>query len=215
VWIALIYRESKEAGRSQRYWLAVLSMWAGLLVGFYGVIYGAGYFVGRYLFPLSTWTALLAVWLAHRLWVRAGSPHPGLSRGLAFTCVLVLSIGLDARAHRRGMNNGHFQVVEWVEEHVPDDVWVAAIQTGTLGFFHDRTYNLDGKVSPAALEAQFEGRTFEYLLERPTMYLVDWVGIETWLDDPRLGRHFELVLLDEASNLAVLRRLHSVEASSN
>ena len=80
------------------------------------------------------------------------------------------------------------------------------IQTGTLGFFHDRTYNLDGKVSPLALEARAEDRIFEYLLDRPTMYLVDWVGIATWLEDPRLSRHFELFLLDEDQNLAVLQR---------
>jgi hypothetical protein len=105
------------------------------------------------------------------------------------------------------MNNGHFQVVEWVEEHVPDDVWVAAIQTGTLGFFHDRTYNLDGKVSPPALEARLNRRTFEYILERPIQYLTDWAGIASWLEDPQFSQHFELLLLDEQGDLAVLRRL--------
>jgi hypothetical protein len=215
VWIVLVYRETRDIGPAQRHWLAVLSVWAGLLIGFYGLVYGAGYFMGRYLYPLSPWTAVGSVWLAHRLWVRVGSPNPALAWGLALSLLLILSVGLDVRAHRRGTNNGHFQVVEWVEEHVPDDVWVGAIQTGTLGFFHDRTYNLDGKVSPPALEARFEGRIFEYVLERPIAYLVDWVGIAGWLDNPRLGRHFELTLLDERKNLAVLRRLDPVETSSN
>jgi hypothetical protein len=215
LWVALAYRETREVGRRERKWLTVVSVWAGLLIGFYGVIYGAGYFLGRYLFPLSTWVALLTVWLAHRLWLRARIPFGEAAAGLALAGILVLSIGLGVRAHRRGMNNGHFQVVGWVEEHVPDTSWVGAIQSGTLGFFHDRTYNLDGKVSPAALRARSEERIFEYLLERPTMYLVDWVGIATWLDDPRLGRHFDLLLLDEAQNLAVLRRRHPVGAPAS
>jgi len=207
VWVALVYRETRSVGRTQRYWLAVVGVWAGLLVGFYGLVYGAGYFMGRYLFPLSTWFALLSAWLAYRLAEAIDLPRLNLMRGLALSFILVLSVGLDVRVHLRGMNNGHFQVVEWVEEHVPDDVWVAAIQTGTLGFFHDRTYNLDGKVSPPALEARLAGRTFEYILERPIQYLTDWAGIAAWLDDPQYSQHFELLLLDEQRDLAVLRRL--------
>jgi hypothetical protein len=120
--------------------------------------------------------------------------------------VFVMAVGLDARMYVRGTNNGHFQVIEWVDAHVPDDTWVAAIQTGTLGFFHDRTYNLDGKVSPPALRAKLEGRTFDYVLERPIRYLVDWVGIAKWMEDPEFGQHFEIVVFDEERNLAVLQR---------
>jgi hypothetical protein len=214
-WIGLAYRETRTLPSRQRYWLRVLSVWAALLIGFYGLAYGAGYFMGRYLFPLSPWAAALSVWLAHRLWARAGSPRPRLVLGLALSAMIIMSVGVDVRAYRKGMNNGHFQVVEWVQEHVPEDVWVGAIQTGTLGFFHDRTYNLDGKVSPPALAARFEGRIYEYILERPIRYLVDWVGIASWLEDPRLGRHFELVLVDESRNLAVLRRLDTSESHSN
>jgi hypothetical protein len=205
-WIVGVYWWSKDAGHVERQWLAVLSIWSMSLVGFYGVIYGAGYFMGRYLFPLSPWMALFSVALAHRLWTRVAGPRRRVTLALTFSAVLFLSLGLDARAYQGGMNNGHFQVVEWVDEHVPDDVWVGAIQTGTLGFFHDRTYNLDGKVSPDALEARLDDRIFEYVLERPTRYLVDWVGIASWLDDERLAQHFELMVVDERSNLAVLRR---------
>lgn len=206
LWIVVVYRETRNVGRTQRRWLAVLSVWAALLLGFYGLIYGAGYFMGRYLFPLSPWIAVLSVWLVYRLWEGNRLPRPNLARALALSLVVLLSVGLDVRVYRLGMNNGHFQVVEWVEEHVPDDVWVAAIQTGTLGFFHDRTYNLDGKVSPPALEARLAGRTFEYILERPIQYLTDWAGIAGWLDDPQYSQHFELVLLDEQRDIAVLRR---------
>lgn len=213
-WVVFVYRATRELEPTTKPWLAMLSLWAGLLVGFYGLAYGAGYFVGRYLFPLSPWAALMSVWLARRLWIRAGGASPRLAAGVTLAFVLLISVGLDLRVRRHGMNNGHFQVVEWVGENVSDDVWVAAIQTGTLGFFHDRSYNLDGKVSPPALQARFEGRIFEYILERPIMYLVDWVGIAGWLDDPRLGDHFDLLLLDEARDLAVLRRRDPPKAAT-
>jgi hypothetical protein len=211
VWSTLVYRETRTLGRPQRHLMAVLAAWAALLVAFYGLVYGAGHFMARYLFPLSPWVAILSVWVAYGIWVRAGSPMRRVAQGVALSGLLLLGIGLDVRLYRNGTNNGHFQVIQWVERHVPDETWVAAIQTGTLGFFHDRTYNLDGKVSPPALAARLEGRTFEYVLARPIQYLVDWVGIATWLDDPRLSRSFELVLVDESKNLAVARRLDSDE----
>ena len=214
-WSVGVYWLTKGESPVQRQWLTALSVWAVLVVAFYGLIYGAGYFMGRYLFPLSPWMTLLTVRLAHRLWLRVGSPSPRMSQGAAFSFILLMSIGLDIRAHQRGMNNGHFQAVEWIEEHVPKDVWVAAPQTGTIGFFHDRTYNLDGKVSPPALQARLEGRIFEYVLARPTQYLVDWAGLATWADDERLGSHFELLLVDEQRDLAVLRRTTPFESASN
>jgi hypothetical protein len=214
VWAAGVYWHTKDAGSVPRQWLAVLSIWSVLLVGFYGVIYGAGYFMQRYLFPLSPWMALLSVVLAHRLWVHSGSPRPRVWSTLALAYIALLSIGLDVRARQQGMNNGHFQVVEWVEKNVPDDVWVGAVQTGTLGFFHDKSYNLDGKVSPPALEARLNDEIFQYVLDRPIQYLVDWAGIASWADDSRMAPHFEVVLADEQRNLAVLRRTAPLEDPS-
>jgi len=213
-WVVFAYWQTRSLEREKQHWLAILAVWATLLVAFYGLIYGAGYFMARYLFPLTPWAAMLSVAIAFRLWQRARAPAPRTSAALAFSLVLALGVGLNVRLYREGTNNGHFQVVQWVEENVPDDTWVAAIQTGTLGFFHDRTYNLDGKVSPPALAARLEGKTFEYLLARPTQYLVDWVGIATWLEDSRLNQRFELVLVDEAKNLAVARRLEADEIAT-
>ncbi len=206
VWLVLVYRETAHANSDRRQLLVVLGLWAALHASFYGVIYGAGYFMGRYLFPLSTWVSLLTVWLGYRIWSRAGRPNPAASTRVPLARAIALIVGLDVRAYRQGLDNGHFQVVDWVEQNVSDDLWVAAIQTGTLGFFHDRTYNLDGKVSPPALRAKLEGRTREYVISKPIRYLVDWLGIAMWLEDPNFAKHFELVLLDEENNLAVLSR---------
>ena len=210
-WCAGVYWTVREARPVQRQWASVLSIWAALLCVFYGLIYGAGYFMGRYLFPLSPWMALLSVLLVHRLWIRVGNRNPALAQVAAFSLISLISVGLEIRDYRRGINNGHFQAVDWIEQHVPDDVWVAAPQTGTIGFFHDRTYNLDGKVSPPALEARLQSRIFDYVLERPVKYIVDWVGIERWAEDERMAPHFRVLLVDEKRNLAVLARTTPLE----
>jgi hypothetical protein len=61
-------------------------------------------------------------------------------------------------------------------------------------------------VSPASLRARQAGRILEYVVDGPTQYLVDWVGIAAWMEDEVLSEHFELLLLDEDQNLAVLGR---------
>src|SRR6185295_16818658 len=105
----------------------------------------------------------------------------------------------------------HRQVADWVERNVAERQWLGAIQTGTVGFFHDRTINLDGKVNPKALRARMErGQVMSYILdETPINYLADWVGIAGWAtaeDEPRFREAFELLVDDKAANLGALRR---------
>lgn len=107
----------------------------------------------------------------------------------------------------------HFQVVEWVSANVPDTAWVAAVQSGTLGYFHDRTINLDGKVNPEALRARrfsaHSGGIPHYVLEKRVDYLIDWVGLAAWADLPALRGKFTLLVADPdrgQRGLAVLTR---------
>ena len=112
----------------------------------------------------------------------------------------------QSTAFQRWEQHLHFQVVDWVAANVPEDAWVGAIQTGTLGYYHERTINLDGKVDPNALAAQQENRLSEYVLERNVEYIVDWAGIAMWASLPKYSAYFELIVDDRESNLAVLRR---------
>jgi hypothetical protein len=188
-----------------RRWFGILGLWSALLAVFYGFFFGVGFFVSRYFFPLSPFLALVSVYWAYRAW-SAAIPRFAPVRLAAPTLLVLLVLGLDARLYLRGTNQGHFQVVEWVQRNVPDDVWVGAVQTGTLGFFHDRTINLDGKVNPDALKARLEHRTQDYVLESPIQYLADWVGIETWLHGTALEGRFVSLVFDPERNLVVLRR---------
>jgi hypothetical protein len=98
--------------------------------------------------------------------------------------------------------------VEWVESHLPEEAWVGAFQSGTRGFFHDRTINLDGKVNPDALEAIRRGSFSTYVVESPVEFMVDWASIiGPWLRSNELARrHFDWIVLDHEGNFAVLAR---------
>lgn len=58
-----------------------------------------------------------------------------------------------------------------VESHVPQLEWVAAFQTGTLGYYRNNVLNLDGKVNPKAVE--YRGNILSYVEESRIRWLCD------------------------------------------
>jgi len=192
----------------------VVGTYGVFLIFYYGFLFGAPHFVSRYLFPLSPFFALFTVAIlggGYQAWLAGGwgqrlLPYGGLA-------LLMLILLLNFRIYKLGTTHEHFQVINWVEENVETSTWVGAIQTGTLGFFHDRTINLDGKVNPQALAAKLERQIPTYVVEATfddqggqIEYLVDWVGIAGWLELEPIKSHFELIVKDEKKNLAVLKR---------
>ncbi|MEM6293093.1 MAG: hypothetical protein AAGA54_17585 [Myxococcota bacterium] len=182
-----------------------LVLYAALLCGFYGLVFGTPHFVGRHLFPLSTFAALLGTTAVAAALERTPS-RVVASRAGAVLAVLAAAT-LNARQYARGTEHPHFQVIAWVERHVPASSWVGAIQSGTLGFFHDRTINLDGKVNPDALDAVLRRDLARYIVDQDIDYIVDWVGAASVVDVPPLRGRFEVVELDRARNLGALRRI--------
>ncbi len=199
--------------RGQR--LCILTLLFGaMLGGYYGLFFGAAWFVSRYLSALTPIFAVMAVYLVWSTLARrlSGQRRLTLGAGSLLGLALAISVGLAARHYQSGVSNGHRQVVEWVRGNVDDRVWVGAVQTGTLGYFHDRTLNLDGKVNPKALRAVVEsGQVMTYVLDQtPIEVLADWSGLAGWATttaEPRFSKAFELVVDDKPGNLAVLRRI--------
>ena len=190
---------------TERLLLGVGGAYTLALGSFYGLYFGAGHFMSRYLFPASPLLTLLSVAALavalHGLRPRFAWATPALASGIA----LALVVGLNLRLYVQGTDHAHRQVIEWVQANAEADEWVGAIQTGTVGFFHDRTLNLDGKVNPEALEARKQRRFDEYVAESPIRYLADWHDLSGWAELP-IGAPFELIVSDRERNLAVLRR---------
>lgn len=181
----------------------------GLALAFYyGALFGAPHFLSRYLAPISPLLIVAALAVALRL-ARSLSRHGATVVGGLGAASLVLCLGLLGLKMGRGPEHEHFQVVGWVEANVPEETWVGAVQTGTLGYWHDRTINLDGKVNPDALEARrTQGDVLDYVVDSPIDYLADWPGITGWVDrgNARFADTFEVIVDDPALNLGVLRR---------
>lgn len=193
-----------------------------LFAAYYGILFGAKHFVGRYLAATSPFFALLslAVFLYFKQLIKDSAlKNPALFA--AATCTLGVVIGLNYRIFALGVPQDHIQVVNWIEKNVPDEAWVAAVQTGTLGYFHDKTLNLDGKVNPEALKAK-HGKAYcpendesgkernnclmHYIVKSEIQYIADWQGIAGWAKLPPLLEYFDLIVDDEKKNLAVFRR---------
>jgi hypothetical protein len=182
---------------------------SGLLV-YYGFFFGAPHFLGRYLFPLLPLFALIEARLLLPLLSRLVDKRLIRSM-LAFSALaaVLIVIGLHMRIYGnigRGSARAHIQVVNWVRENASADSWVAAVQTGTLGFFHDRTINLDGKVNPEALKAKQRQAIPEYVADSEIRYLVDWQGLAGWMQYEAISESFDLIVNDKNANLAVFAR---------
>ena len=190
--------------------LAVLvGLWLAAMLAFYGLYFGAPWFLPRYFCALSPVLALVfasgAVFMAQQV-VDRGTMS--LLVPMAATAMVAVMAALSVRQRYHRAEHMHFEVVHWVRAHLDESTWVGAIQTGTLGYFHDRTINLDGKVNIDAYEALLQGRETAYVVnETPIEYLADWTGMIDWLDRPLIAEHFELLREDHDANIGVLRRV--------
>lgn len=188
--------------------LMVILFGAGLMV-FYLLLFDAPYFLRRYLFPLSPFLALHWGDAGVRAWHRLIASRWRVA-GPALLLLLLgnfsLRDGLATAAPRQ--QGSRFRAVQWVEAHVSQTTWVGAFQSGTLGFFHDRTLNLDGKLNAEARRAVEEGRHQAYVVDSPVQFVLDWASLlEPWARaDPALSRNFEWIVRDIPGNFAVLGR---------
>lgn len=198
-------------GGTVRLVVAAYILHAMALATYYGLFFGAPHFFSRYLAPVAPLLILasLVVLLDLARWI-AGARAATATAGVGLAG-LALSVALLGRLLLPGVSEqGHFQVVRWVDENVPKETWVGAVQTGTLGYWHDRTINLDGKVNPAALAARrSEGDVLGYVVGSDIDFLADWHGIAAWAEYPKAGfaDTFELIVDRPVENLAVLKRL--------
>src|SRR5882672_37653 len=208
----------RASGEARAVALVVATMGLGLCL-YYGLFFGARYFIARYMAPWSPFLALATTALVLAALDRLGGARARTLAALGVcAATLVLAIGLNVRIYvavGRGSAVEHRHVLRWVESNVRAEAWVGAVQTGVLGFFHDRTINLDGKVNPYALAARLEGRIPHYVVATPIEYIADWHGVSEWIELEPLSKHFELAVADRKANLAVLKRMSALPANAD
>lgn len=161
---ALLERPS-AATRSFRH----LAIAASALVPIYFFNFGAGHFYARYLAPLLVFSV---PWLAIELapWVVLRPRRRALLAG-------VLLSGFAAQAylslHTGRIGNSHALAAGYLST-LPPGLKVGAFQSGVLGYFRDGVYNLDGKVSRAALDAAKRGALPDYIEASGIDVLIGW-----------------------------------------
>ncbi|HXV25738.1 MAG TPA: hypothetical protein VED46_15960 [Alphaproteobacteria bacterium] len=144
--------------------MAALTLW-------YGLSSIAFWFYGRYLAPLSLVGLVWAATLLARL---------PMKRAALLVLVLPLLVSptlSGTHAAWRGSITHFGTIMFWdqlqlVRAMVPDEDWVAAGQSGTLGFFRPHVLNMDGKVNREALS--HAGRATGYLKAKGIRWFVDW-----------------------------------------
>lgn len=197
-------------GGAVRLVVTAYTLYGLMLCGYYGLFFGAPHFVSRYLAPLAPLLIVAAVSVLLMLSRVVFARHWAQATSVVGIGGLLLSTLLLVRLLMPGVHvHEHFQVVRWVQQNVPEEVWVGAPQTGTLGYWHDRTINLDGKVNPEALNTLLaERHILNYVINSKIDYIADWVGMAGWMTMPQanFAEVFELLVEDPEANLAVMRR---------
>ncbi|MDM8566777.1 glycosyltransferase family 39 protein [Candidatus Halobeggiatoa sp. HSG11] len=186
------------------------------LIGFYGLFFGAANFLARYFFPTTPFFVLLWASLIVISWRYLQQRLP-LIIPVATVLFIGIIVGLHARSYLFTKQSGgyhqylggfsrHFQFVEWVRDNASETTWVGAWQSGTIGYFHDYTINLDGKTNPEALEARREKRIPEYMIQKEIKYFLDWAAFVVWKEKPVLKDNFSVIVEDKSKNLVVFQR---------
>lgn len=192
----------RRGTKMERTLLVFVGIYGVGLSVFYGFAFGAGWFMSRYLFPLGGFFVIPfaagAIVAARRV--------PGPVAMVAGAVFVTAMAGVNLRTYRAGKSHAHFQVIDWAQRNVPEPMWIGAVQTGTLNFFHDRTINLDGKVNIDAYEALIGHRKGRYVASGTIEMLMDWAGMVRWLEMPIIDANFRELVHDPELNLGVIER---------
>ena len=206
----LAWRRLVAGNRSGTLSSVAIALFAGGLLVFYLAFFDAPHFIRRYLMPLSPFFAVLWGTVAVAAWQRVRGSRFRLALPLVSVLLLAwfyIGSGLaDPRPWRK--ESVFYHELVWIRKNLTPDQWVGAFQSGTVGFFHDRTINLDGKVNQDALLAIQAGTHHQYVAESPVAYLLDWESLMRPWHASQTSEDFEWLVEVPTSgrSFVVLRR---------
>jgi hypothetical protein len=151
----------------------------GLLL-FYVFYFNVEWYMNRYLIPVSIAAVVVLSSILTRL--RDRYTVIVLSGGILF------NLAVSVSTYSKPYNPMYLYHWGWVRDNVSEDTWVGASQSGTLGYFHDRTINTDGKVNTEIFGLP-EGQFGRYLESRGVSYFLEWEETFMFRDSSFLDRY--------------------------
>ncbi len=216
--LVLVWMLVRKLYLEERRLTVLISIFTICLVTFYGLFFGATYFIDRYMFPTTPFFALL--WASIVVYIWQHLPAQKITTPIIVLIFITIMTGLHVRSYLftkqtsiyhqyLGGYSLHFHLAKWITDNVPEDSWVGSWQSGTTGYFHDRTINLDGKTNPESLAARQQHKLPEYMLNKDIQYFVDWLNwykMTAWVEKPVVKQNYEFIVQDKQKNLLVMRK---------
>lgn len=187
--------------------IVVFAIYLGLVIFFYALFFGARWMLPRYFFPFSSITTLVCVGLVVSIYGRVSWMK---KLGLPYVVIALLSylaVQQHIAIYKSGDEHKQKQLWQWVDSNVDESVWVAGWQTGIVGYFHDKTINLDGKVNPDALASILSNYSDGYMRDLKAEYILDWKSIVRKEDHFKaVDEYYEVIFEKDTPSIAVLAR---------
>jgi hypothetical protein len=217
VGIAATIIKAKHFSKQEKDMLLLMSFFFVFLSAYYVFLSTSYYFFSRYAFIFSPLFTVIIISFIYGMLITFRVEYVLTP----IVIVLFFSFALmNGRLYNLRTDNGHTHPADWVRENVPAHVLVGAFQSGTIGYFHDNTINLDGVVNQYALKAiqydlkhnlipdkQEQSHWCKYLYDQDVTYLVDWTAflLDFSEKDPKSAiKGYELIHM--AEGFAVLER---------
>lgn len=143
-----------------------------MLVLVYPALFWSTHFYYRYVSPISVF---LLPWLA--VWMLATASRKIRAVGLEAVCIVGFVAAATVSLHSGRVGNVHSIAAGFVRETFGPETRVGAFQSGVVGFFHENTINLDGKMNSDALKALLKDQTGRYIDSEDVKVLVDWKSV--------------------------------------
>lgn len=169
-------RDARAGALIERTWRfgGYVVIWALGMALWYCVSSWASQFYVRYLAPLIPCATLAVAWAVWPVVRGPRSRWRPIAALAALGLVAVMAV-VTLWLHQGrvfGQNLFYADQATLIHAYVPDSEWVAAGQTGTLGYFRPRVLNLDGKVNPGAWAARAD--IPGYLARERVRWFCDW-----------------------------------------
>lgn len=171
-----------------KYWLYGVIV----IIVIYVIIFWASHFYARYsspiiLFTIPIFSILIIKMTQNMIYIKR----------FIFLCVVTFFVFSALVYHRGAINNAHSISTGYILEKYPDKI-IGAFQSGVIGYFDNKVYNLDGKLDYVSLQYLKEGNIHKIIAQKNIDVIIDWESYIKNIDNEYLQENF--VLIDSLPN---------------